>query len=351
MVAPTAWLPQLYQRYQYFWDRAMPAAGLALLLWASAEATGAFPSEWRIFLAVVLFLLGLARPGMAYVAFTLLIAYPLYRISIYVAAILLAVLILTSHWAIRNLGAAVLVLITPALLPWHLAATVPLLAGLWWGESTGAVAGGLAALWLKLLAGMAGQPLDLVRLSGSLPSGTRLVEQFSGLNSLQTLAGLFNPFADTSQALLLHLLQILAWGLAGYVAGRLARRAWSDRWRDWAPLLSTFPAVGVLWATYLMLPGLLGHPETDLPARANNLALWLAASALVSAAVRQLYLYARRPLLLRPVRRRSRRERKSPKPTSKRSPFEQKPGVNWTPTHRPRSGAESDDDLIMLEID
>ena len=72
-----------------------------------------------------------ALPWVAYAAFTFLIAYPLYCISIYVAAILLAALILTAHWAMRNLGAAVLVLITPVLLPWHLEATVPLLAGLY----------------------------------------------------------------------------------------------------------------------------------------------------------------------------------------------------------------------------
>jgi hypothetical protein len=35
MVAPATWLPQLYQRYRSFWDRAVPAAGLALLLWAT----------------------------------------------------------------------------------------------------------------------------------------------------------------------------------------------------------------------------------------------------------------------------------------------------------------------------
>ena len=351
MVAPTAWLPQLYQRHQSFWDRAVPAAGLALLLWASAAATGAFPSEWRIFLATVLFFVGLAAPRIAYAAFTVIIAYPLYRVSIYLAAIVLAVLILTSHWAVRNLGAAVLVLITPALLPWRLAATVPLLAGLWWGERTGALVGGLAALWLKLLAGMSGQPLDLVRLSGWTPSSTNLIARFSGYNSLQTLVELFNPFADTSQTLLVHLLQVLAWALAGYVAGRLARRAWSERGRGWAPLLGTIPAAGVLWATYLLAPRLLGHPETDLTARLNNLTPWIFASALVAAAVRQFYLYLRRPLL-RPLRRRSPRERKRPMELAgKASATEQKPVFNWTPTHQPRPAADVDDDLILLEID
>ncbi|MCP4514470.1 MAG: hypothetical protein GY824_04480, partial [Delftia sp.] len=257
MVRPTTWLPQLYQRFQPFWDRAAPAAGLALLLWASAEATGAFPPEWRLFLAAILFLLGFASPEAAYVAFTFLISYPLYRISIYLAALLLAALILPSRWAMRNPGATVLILITPALLPWRLETAVPLLAGLWWGELTGALAGGLAALWLKLLAGMAGQPLDLTRLSGWMPAGGNIIERFNPLNSLNTLLELVNPFADTSQTLLLHLLQILAWALAGYLAGLLVRRTWSDRWRGWAPLLSAIPAGGMLWACYGLLPPLI----------------------------------------------------------------------------------------------
>ena len=362
MVTPTTWLPQLYQRFQSFWDRAVPATGLALLLWASAQATGTYPSEWRLFLAALLFLSGLIFPRGAYVAFTFLIAYPLYGISIYLAAIVLAVLILTSHWAMQNLGAAVLVLITPALLPWHLETIVPLLAGLWWGELTGALAGGLAALWLKLLAGMAGQPLDLARLSGWTPAGTNIIERFNGFNSLQTLLGLVNPFADTSRSLMLHLLQILAWALAGYVAGRLARRVWSEHWRGWAPLLSTIPAGGVLWASYVFVPRLLdpSAQPSGLATELGDLTLWLLISALAAGAVRQFYLYLRRPLM-RPLHRRHRREpatqraSRPPGLDKRRSkpvpPPEHEPSFNWTPSDRPQATAEADDDVIMLEMD
>lgn len=364
MVVPTTWLPQLYQRFQLFWDRAVPAAGLALLLWASSEATGAYPSEWRLFLSAFLFLVGLAWPWVAYAAFTFLIAYPLYRISIYVAAILLAALILTAHWAMRNLGAAVLVLITPALLPWHLEATVPLLAGLWWGELAGTLAGGLAALWLKLLAGMAGQPLDLARLSGQTLAGTDIVTRFSGFNSLQTLLGLVNPFADTSRALLLHLLQVLTWALCGYIAGRLVQRVWTDRLRSWAPLLSAVPAGGVLWASYVLLPGMLKQPQADLSGRLDNPMLWSFASALVAAAIRRFYLYLRRPLF-RPLRRRPQRapssrlvegsSRSAASLPEGRERFPErgsaKPAFNGKTTKRSRPAAETDDDIIMLEID
>jgi hypothetical protein len=363
MVAPTTWLPQLYQRYRSFWDRVVPAAGLAWLLWATTQASGAFPGEWRVFLAAVLLLLGLARPDLAYVAFIFCVAYPLYSVSIYLAAIFLAVLILTSHWAMRNLGATVWVLATPVLLPWHLEAAAPLLAGLWWGEVTGALAGGLAALWLKLLAGMASQPLDLVQLSGWTPAGASTIQRFSDFNSLQTLLELVNPFAGTSQALLLHVLQVLSWGLAGYLTGRLAQRAWSDRWRGWAPLLSAVPATGVLWASHVLLARSLEQPEVELATRLNSLPLWLLSSALASAALRLLYLHLRRPVP-RSLRRRPRGEEKSaPQPSRTRwkqaaaSPPEKKGAFNlpndasWQPADRPRPAAEADDDVIMLEID
>jgi hypothetical protein len=362
MVAPTTWLPQLYQRFQPFWDRAVPSAGLASLLWATAEATGAYASEWRLFFAAALFLLGMAWPWIAYTAFTFLIAYPLYRISIYVAALVLAALILTSRWAMRNLGATVLVLITPALLPWRLTATVPPLAGLWWGEGVGALAGGLAALWLKLLAAMAAQPLDLVRLGGWSPSGTNIIERFSGFNSLETLLGLVNPFKDSSQALLLHVLQILAWAVAGYLAGRLARRTWSDRWRGWAPLLSALPAAGVILASYALLPGWLDRSTTGRTDQLNDVALPLFASAVLATIVRLSYLYLRRPLL-RPLHRRSRRassSRRAREPSPRQpdrppagSPGKERarPAFSWTPKRRPSSAIDTDDDVIMLEID
>ena len=361
MVAPTTWLPRIYQRFQPFWDRATPSCGLALLLWASAEATGAYPREWRLFLAGLLFLVGLRWPAVAYAAFTFFISFPLYRISIYLAAIVLAVLVLTSNWAMRNLGAAVLVLITPALLPWHMEAAIPLLAGLWWGELTGALAGGLAALWLKLLAGMAGQPLDLVQLSGWTPTGGNIIDRFSAFNSLQTLLELVNPFADTSETLLLHVLQVFAWALAGYVAGWLARRTWTDRQRAWAPLFSVLPAVFILELCYILPPalglgaptqpfGLLNRLEEVIINQLDKLLLLLFVSGLAAAGARMFYLYLRRPLL-RPAHRRAERA-PLPKRQSRRPETDVgRPALDWKPAQRPHSTSKGDDDVIMLEID
>jgi hypothetical protein len=361
MVAPTTWLPQLYQRFQPFWDRAVPSAGLALLLWACSAATGAYPSEWGVFLAILLFVLGMGWPWVAYTAFTFLIAYPLYNISIYLAAIVLAALVLTSHWAVRNLGATVLVLITPVLLPWHMEATVPLLAGLWWGEWAGALAGGLAALWLKLLAGMAGQPLDLLRLSGWTPTGASIVDRFSGFNSLQTVMELVNPFGETSQFLLLHVLQVLAWVFTGYVTGLLARRIWPERWRGWAALLSVVPSSIIMWVGYVHLPGFLNLPPPSRAISLSELTAGLCLSALTAAFLRLSFLHMRRPLF-RPRPRRSPSAQKITEPSISPASLPQrkevspvssvnKTALNWLPNQRPRPAADKDDDVIMLEID
>ena len=357
MVGPTTWLPQVYQRWQVFWDRAVPAAGLALLLWASSQATGAYPFEWELFLTAALFGVGLLWPWVAYAAFTFLVAYPLYCVSIYVAAIVLAALILTSRWAMRNLGAAVLVLLCPALLPWHLEATVPLLAGLWWGELAGALAGGLAALWLKLLAGMAGQPLNLAQLSGQPLASARIIQRYSGFNSLQTLVELVNPFADTSSALLLHVLQVLAWALAGYLAGWVTRRTWSERWRGWAPLLGLVPSGAVLWLSVALLPELLGPSLAESAALAYNPLWWVLTSVLLGAGVRRLYLYLRRPVR-RPARRGARFQRPRRGPAASPEPRgtaagrgEAQQAFQWTASQGAPSVSEADDDIIMLEID
>lgn len=340
---------QVYQRLQSLWNRAVAAAGLAVLLWAVASATEAYPPEWRVFLAVALLVAGLVSPRGAYVAFTFLVAYPLYSISIYLAALLLAVLILTYPWASRNLSATVLILVTPVLLPWHLEISIPLLAGLWWGERSGVLVGGLAAVWLKLFAGMAGQAPNLAHLSGWTPAVSRVVGRFSGLNSFETVTWLVDPLAETSQTLLLHLLQVLAWALAGYVAGRLVQRRWSDRWRGWAPLFSTVPAAAVVWATYVFVPYLWEWPEEGLALPAENLMLWVFLPAVAAAALRQFYLYLRRPVL-RPLRRRVQRP-SAPTPPSESVALRPQRSTNRTTVQQPRKRSEADDDLIMLEID
>ncbi|MCP4519127.1 MAG: hypothetical protein GY824_28355, partial [Delftia sp.] len=141
--------------------------------------------------------------------------------------------------------------------------------------------------------------------------------------------------------------------LAGYVAGVLARRVWSDRWRGWAPLLSAVAAAGVLWLGYGLLPGLVEQRALSLSAWSDDVLPWLLASALLAATVRQFYVYLRRPLVARPSRRPAAQRRQAQPPQVRAVPRKEQapqaqPSFNWTPAKRK---PETDDDIIMLEID
>lgn len=216
-----AWL---YQRYRPLFDRLVPALGLALLFLLTAQVTGAFAREWLLSIAGGVLVAGLLTPVAGYVLFALALAYPLYSISIYVAALALAVLILLGFFLARHLTAVVLVLAVPLLVSYRIAPVVPLVAGLWWAEWGGVLVGLGSALWLKTFAGMCGATLDLTQLGGQPLAVHQLIARFRAANSLQTLLWIAKPFAPDSQTLLLHVLEVLGWGLAGYGVGLMRRR-------------------------------------------------------------------------------------------------------------------------------
>jgi hypothetical protein len=168
------------------------------------------------------------------------------------------------------------------------------------------------------------------------------------------LVELVNPFAGTSSTLLLHVLQGLAWALAGYLAGGVTRRAWSERWRGWAPLLGLVPAGLVLWGSLVLLPRLLGLPLAESAAPAYDALLWTLTSVLLGAGVRRCYLYLRRPVR-RPARRAARVKRPRPGPAAGPEPQagrgEPQQAFQWTASQGAPSVTEADDDIIMLEID
>ena len=243
----------VYQWQPQLWNRLLLAGGWSLLYvlcsggaaappLAAVLQNPAFPSEWRIALAVLVFLLGLWQPIAGYAAFIVAVAYPLYLVSIYVMALALAVLIMLLPVMARYseqgvLFLVLLVLLTPALAPLHLAPLVPLLAGLWWEGAGGWVAGGLAALWLKLVAGMSGHSVDLWQISGWTLDADRLYERFHAANSLQTVVLLVEPLGmrlgrvpiargielgaaisypiPAGMFVLYNLLQVFAWAAVG----------------------------------------------------------------------------------------------------------------------------------------
>lgn len=213
-----------YQRYRPLWDRLPFALGMAGLFTLIAQATAVFPVDWRTFIAVSVLIAGLVKPIAGYVFFVLALTLPLRSISIYIAALALALLILPIFFLNRHLTAVVLILVAPILSQHRIALMIPFLAGMWWFEWGGVLAGLGSAAWLKIFAGMCGIVPDLAQLSGRpLPAG-QLIARFHEADSLQTLLWLVQPLTSDSQALLLHTLQILAWGLTGYGVGLVRRR-------------------------------------------------------------------------------------------------------------------------------
>lgn len=292
-------LAWFYQRYRPFFDRLPAAIGMAVLFTLVDRSTGAFPVEWRTFIAAVIFTSGLALPIAAYILFIVALAYPLFTISIYIAALALSVLIVWAFLFSRHLTAVVLVLAAPLIAPYRLAPLVPLLAGLWWGEWGGVLAGMGSALWLKLFAGMCGAAPTLTRLSAQTWSVEHLLTRFHTANSLQTLLWMGEPLAPHPQALLLNILEVLGWALAGYGIGVMGRRI--DRMaRPYLGLLAGFSA-GLLGAGLgsIAAPqalGLLQPSALSISHLADFLIEW-GVSGVVTAALYAAYRALNRPVI------------------------------------------------------
>ena len=266
------------------------AAGWSLLyLLASGAAPPsaalALPGEWRLVLAALVFVLGVWKPVAGYAAFIVAVAYPLYLISIYVMALALALLILLLPvLAARSeqgvLFLALLVFLTPLLARVHLAPLVPLLVGLWWEGAGSWIGGGLSALWLKVAAGMAGQPVDLWQINGWSMSGAPIYERFHAANSLQTVVRVLEPLglrlgrvplargielgaevtypASAGMFALYNLLQVLVWAAAAWtvsaVLDRLQARGMGRRGGWGLAALSLGPGLLMIWAGYVAIP-------------------------------------------------------------------------------------------------
>jgi hypothetical protein len=112
----------------------------------------------------------------------------------------------------------------------------------------------------------------------------------------------------------------------------------------------------VLWLGYGLLPGLVQRRALDLGDWPDDVWPWLLASALLAATLRQFYVYLRRPLVARPARRPAVQQRAAQLPHIHAVPRQEQtpntptaqPAFNWTPAKRE---PETDDDIIMLEID
>lgn len=252
----------LYQRYRPFCDRLIPALGMAFLFVLTDQVVGAFSREWRLFIAGGVLVAGLVKPIVGYVLFVLVLAYPLYSISIYIAALALTVLSLLAFFPTRYLTAIILVIAIPLLALYRVALIVPLLAGLWWAEWGGVLAGLGSALWLKVFVGMCGMTPDLTQLGGQSLAVHQLVTRFHTANSLQTLLWLAEPFVPglvesptpDTRTLLLHIFEVFGWGLAGYGVGLMRQRVLGSSRLNVALLASVSAGLLGLWLGSLVVP-------------------------------------------------------------------------------------------------
>ena len=205
----------LIRRHISTFERILISVFLAGMLFLVINSFQAYPPYWTLVIAVVVFGATMVSPTLGYLIAVAAVAYPLYNLSLYLAALYLAVAILGIKFYVNNLGATLLALAAPWLAPLYLAWIVPVLGGLWWGAAGGAIIGGAAALWGLLIAGMTGLNPDwLMRLSAS-PLTANLISRFSEANSVETLNQIIEPLAPGPTTLLYFLLQILLWAVVG----------------------------------------------------------------------------------------------------------------------------------------
>jgi len=318
-------------------------AGL-LLVWM--RMLPAYPPYWDVVLAGVVFVATLWSPAVGYFLAVLAAAYPLYTVSIYLAVLFLVVALLGQRVILRNLGATLLAVAAPVLSPFWLPWAVPVLGGIWWGPTAGAVMGGVAALWGQVLAGMTGANPDWLARLGSMPQGDRKLGRFSGADSLEMLWLLVEPLAPDSTLLLHFLLQVVAWAVVGGMIGSLSERDWAQQRRPWVNILLAWIGIVCLAGAQLLLGTWMGIYRDEQLAGLWRPALLSAALAALAAAV----LEGLRDLVERPLPRLSRREVLRSVRSQEPAPG---PALRPAPPEAAGKTSEEDDtdDLIMLELE
>lgn len=347
-------LHRFFRRNQSFVEGAVAAAGLAAIVALVLRALPVYPANWAPVIVILIGLVGLRWPAIAYLLAVLAVIYPLYTISLYLAVLFIALSVLGQRAFAHYLGATVLVLATPLLANYHLHWAVPLVAGLWWGTSGGAWAGGLAALWGKMLAGMAGLHPDWLTLPGFLPPLDGIIQRYHSLNSLQTLIKLLQPFAPDTTTLLYHLLQIAIWVAAGAVVGTLAGRRWVEHRQPWSILLLASLGGLILLAGHLGLPLWLadvGPEQVDasLIVGAAVVAVLIAAPLTMIRKSLELPVKPSMPKVRRKVSWRARLGLVPSPQKAAAGPVEPKPMP--VPELPEWQAPEDDNNLIMLELD
>lgn len=258
----------LYRRYQALLESALTSIGFATVVTLTVNNAGVLPYNWVVVIGVAMAILGVRWPVVAYIIAVTAISYLAFTINLYLAVLFLAVSALGHRLFVHYLGATTLVLATPLLAYYHLHWLIPVLGGLWWGGVTGAWIGGLAALWGKIVAGMAGMEIDWLVLAGQVPDVAAIAARFEGANSLNTLLLIIEPFAATSTVILYNLLQIIGWAVAGGFIGSLAWRRWVKYSAPWSILVVTAAGGLIMLVAHIGLPYWLTEALTESSAAA-----------------------------------------------------------------------------------
>jgi hypothetical protein len=255
----------LYRRYQGLLESSVTTVGLAALVSLTLWNIDAYPTNWVLVVGIAIAVLGVRWPLVGYAVAAASLVYPIYTVNLYLAVIFVAIAVLGHRVFVHYMGATLLILATPFLAKYHLHWLVPILGGLWWGGVKGAWIGGLAALWGKLVGGMAGLSIDWLILAGQTPSAEAVMLHFQDANSLETLLLLVEPFAATSSIILYNLLQVVGWAIAGGFVGSLAAQKWVKYRTPWSILVITTGGGLIMMVTHLALPYWLADavtPET-----------------------------------------------------------------------------------------
>jgi hypothetical protein len=323
-------------------EQIITAAGLAAILYGLMQILPSYPPDWAIVITGIVFFLSIASPVAGYFVAVLAAAYPLYLVSIYIAVIFLAIAVIGQHAFIQNLSGALLSLASPLLGAIYLSWTIPLLGGLWWGPAGGALIGGVAALWMELVAGMAYLSPDLINLLGILPVVNDPFGRFASANSLDVFRILFLPLASNSSTLLYHILQIFIWSFAGWMVGMLNEKDWVQFRRPKSSISIALAGVLTLASFQILLNLWLGAPISS----GAQIALGITAFSSLIAVIMLEFIqhFFEHPL---------------PVPTQQSTPIQfemdNAQSSNSTPMPVPTlpeiSEDDKSDDLIMLELD
>jgi hypothetical protein len=206
-----------------------------------------------------------------------------------------------------------------------------------------------SAFWLKIFAGMCGATPDLIQLSGQTLASQQLIDRFSGANSFQTLLWLTEPLTLNSQTLLLHVLEILGWGLAGYGVGLVRRRMERSSRPNLGLLLSIVVGLVGIGIGSLALPMVLDLRESSLVSISLllNFLIECGLSGIISIGLYGMSRYLNRPTV-QFVRSRTEARRPVVQPVSAPEPV---PRPRMRPQPRARASEDEATDIIMIDLD